>query len=196
MAPSPFRIVLVLALAGASAAPALAQHLPQSPPTPVASFGELPRVVSIDQAVLVTDASQRTVKGRVVAMSDSSLVIQGEPTLANPMGQWTYQAGDVRRIRKPDSVLNGMFLGLAAGIGGMVAFTWGICGQPGDDPECAAVTNAIGLVSFVPGGMIAGALIDKFHMRTLFRAPAGSISVAVTPIVGKNARGVVMRFSF
>lgn len=187
------RFVIGLGLIVVWSGSAFAQSPLPAPKTPVQTFDALVGVVSVDEDILVTDVDHRTIKGRVVSVSGSSLTIQARATPDNPGGAWSYRPTDVTRIRKPDSIVDGLLIGLAAGAGAMVAFTAGNCSH---DAECAAITNAIGLAVFVPAGAITGALIDKFHVRTLFTAPTSAPMITVAPMLRRDARGVVLALKF
>lgn len=77
------------------------------------------------------------------------------------------------RFRAGDPVIEGVLIGGAiAAVGGMIVAPYMLCGGF-DDSECTVIVRlAVGL-PVIAGGMVAGGLIDKFHVRG--------------PIVWKNA---------
>ena len=158
------------------------------------TFRELQPQVPPSQTLLVTDDHGRTVRGRLVTLSDQTLTLEVKPTAAHPDGSVAFRSSDVTRIRRADSVVNGMLIGLAAGLGGMAIFTREACGP--NDPECAAIANPIGLVTFVPGGMVVGALIDRAINKTILLNPPARATLSVAPSLRPGGAGltVTMRF--
>ena len=88
-----------------------------------------------DQIILVTDDSGRTVRGRIIDLSETTLALLGEPSRENPTGERTVPRDAITRIAQPDEVWNGLLLGLAAGIAANYAFIRYNCGPAGFDRE-------------------------------------------------------------
>ena len=95
---------------------------------PVSSFGQLASRLQPGDTVYVTDAAGTEHTGKLADLSASSLTLQrdGAPR--------SFAAEDVRAIRwqQPDSMLNGMLIGLTAGAAGGAIFTAAITeNEPG-----------------------------------------------------------------
>ncbi len=86
--------------------------------TDVSSIGELERVLKQGQTVLVTDSSDRTIKGTFFAVVGDSLVLSTPEERVIP---WK----EIRRVKRRDPVWNGAL------IGGAILGTWCavVCGQ-------------------------------------------------------------------
>jgi hypothetical protein len=140
-------------------APALAQ-------TPAGSFEQLiaDGTIKPRQTVYVTDVWGHRVKGKLFELRPGSLVLmQGSRTIE-------MSEADVSRIQRRDSVQDGLWLGLAAGVAAAWVAPHFFCNLP--DPECVApVFAAIGVPS-IAGGTIAGALIDGAIKKTVFQVSA------------------------
>jgi hypothetical protein len=107
-------------------------------------------------------------------------------------------AAAVKPVKQIDSVWNGAVIGAGAGVAGAWIFTRVNCGPRGYDKECSAIAAPLGFVLFVPGGAIAGAIIDRLINKTL---PAGANAHAViAPIVavkdGRKSTGLAMKMTF
>jgi hypothetical protein len=152
------------------------------------SFDELQRIVKIGDTVVIHGETGRETKGTLTDVSGASLVVGGV----------SFDEAAVRRITRKDSVLNGVLLGLGGGAVGAWAFTRGNCGPAGDDPECSAIAGAVGVLAFVPSGLVVGWLIDRAINKTVFQSsvPGVQTSLAMSPIVTASARGVGMSVRF
>ena len=162
------------------AAPALSQ-------TPAASFEQLIAADALQprQTVYVTDAWGHRVKGRLGELRPGSLVLmQGARKI-----QMT--EADVNRIQRGDSLQNGLWLGLGAGIAAAWIAPHLFCDLP--DDECAAIVfAAIGLPSMA-GGAAAGALVDAAIKKTVFQftGTRSSAQIQVSPVLGRRAGALV-----
>ena len=168
-----------------SAASALAQ-------TPAASFQQLMTEAAIEpgQIVYVTDTWGQRVKGRLSELRPGSLVLM-QGSQKTPMTEAL-----VYRIEKGDSLQNGLWLGLGAGIAAAWAAPHLVCDLP--DDECAAIAfGAIGLPS-IAGGAVAGLLIDAAIKKTVFQyaGPSGSARIQVSPMLGAGRAGAVATIQF
>jgi hypothetical protein len=165
-------------------APALAQ-------TPASSFGQLiaDGAGRPGQTVYVTDATGHRAKGRLGELRPGSLeLIQGSRKI-----QMTEV--DVTRIQRGDSLQNGLWLGLGAGVAAAWISPHLFCGLP--DDECAAiVVVAVGLPS-IAAGAVTGALVDAAIKKAIFQPGArGSAQIQVSPIVGGRRAGGLATIRF
>ena len=155
---------------------------------PVMSFEDLRQLgIKPNDTVYVTDTTGRTVKDKIDSLSDDSLTLRREGVL---------QESEVNRIEVGDSLQEGIWLGVALGIGVGYAAVHASCDLP--DDECAAiVTNAIGIPATV-GGAILGAIIDASRRRTVFASPARSRArrLELSPFLSHATRGIRMSLRF
>jgi hypothetical protein len=165
---------------------------PALPQTPAVSFEQLIAEGAIRplQTVYVTDTSGHRVKARLGELRPGSLVLmQGSQQI-----QMT--EADVNRIQRGDSLQNGLWLGLGAGIAAAWIAPHLFCDLP--DDECAGIVfGAIGLPS-IAAGTVAGALIDRAIKKTVFQfaGPRGSARIHVSPVLGGRRAGVLATIQF
>lgn len=165
---------------------------PALPQTPAASFEQLIAEDAIrpHQTVYVTDAWGHRVKGKLGEVRPGSLVLmQGSQTI-----QMT--EADVNRIQRRDSLQNGLWLGLGAGVAAAWIAPNLFCDLP--DEECAAVVfAAIGLPS-IAAGTVTGALVDAAIKKTVFQfaGARGSAQIQVSPVLGGRRAGVLATIRF
>ena len=80
------------------------------------------------------------------------------------------------RFAGSDSVANGLAIGGAIGaVGGFIVAPYIFCGNGFDDTECTTIVRVVIGVPILAGGLLAGGLIDKYHVRG--------------PVIWKDARG-------
>jgi hypothetical protein len=137
---------------------------------PTQDFTALPELLRPGQAVIVTATDGTDRKGRIAELSPSSLVI------LTPDRQ-VYGQANVRRIRRTDSVWNGVLIGAA--VGGAVA----AIGYAGTRGHSDAVYGWAYIGSWLApaGGAVAGALIDRASNRTIYVAPPATSRSGPTP---------------
>jgi hypothetical protein len=155
----------VLVFGATFTSPALAQEQVSD------SLEQLRQSLKPSQAVRVTDASGRTVEGRISELSDTTLALLVDSTWRRKGSVQSVPRDEIVAIHKPDGLENGLLIGLAAGIAANWVFVRANCGRPGYDPECSANVGVVGLPIFVSAGVAVGMLIDKAITRTLYRAP-------------------------
>jgi hypothetical protein len=161
-------------------------------------FEDLQQLLTTGKIVTVVDTNGDEVKGRLVSVRPASITLQSRSTKQNPDGLHTFAAGTVTQVRKPDSLVNGLLIGAAAGTLGAVWFTRHNCGPAGFDSECEAIAWPVALVTFIPGGIAVGGLIDKAIPKVIHvaagtrRTPA----IAAFPWFGKHAGGLAMSVRF
>jgi hypothetical protein len=160
--------------------------------TPAASFEQLiaEGAVQPRETVYVTDAWGQRVKGKLVEIRPGSLVLmQGSEKIH-------MTEAEVSRIQRGDSLQNGLWLGLGAGVAAAWIAPHHFCGLP--DDECAAIVfAAIGLPS-IAGGTVAGALIDAAIKKTVFQfaGTGGSVRIQVSPVLGGRRAGALATIRF
>lgn len=167
------------------AAPALSQ-------TPAGSFEQLiaDGTLSLNQTVHVTDAWGYRVKGRLVELRPGGLVLMQGPQRVE------LAEADVSRVQRGDSILDGLLLGLGAGVAASRFAPHLFCDMP--DPECAAIVYvAIGLPS-IAGGAVAGALIDAAVKKTVFQfgGTRSTLRINVSPVLGSQRAGALATIRF
>jgi len=155
----------VLLLVALSASAASAQK------SDVDSLDQLHQSLKPSQVVRVTDASGKTIEGRISELSDTTLALLVDSTWRRKGGVKSVPRDEIVAIHKPDGLENGLLIGLAGGIAANWVFVRANCGRPGYDPECSANAGVVGLPIFVSAGVAVGMLIDKAITRTLYRAP-------------------------
>jgi hypothetical protein len=197
----------IFALAVALTAPGLA-----SAQEPVKSFDQLNTRLKPGDTVWVTDAQGRELKGHVVELTPSSLVLDGRPPRS-------FGAGDVRAVkeRAGSSIGKGALWGTLAGAGyGLVLALVnpreyaGYC-SPEDPPDCFpppgtrppvdwwSVPAAAGLGAGL--GAMVGALLPG-TTREVYVAGGGAdrsgsdVRMSIAPVVTPRAMGVTVSFAF
>ena len=162
---------------------------------PADAFADVPKVLELGRKVSVRGIDGHKTTGRVVDITPTSLTVAIEDALGT-VEREVFPSQLIRSITRTDSVWNGLLIGLGAGIVGAELFVRGACGPRGHDDECAAIATGVGVTTFVPGGTIVGALIDKFMGNQLiYRAPQRS-SLVIAPVVAPAAGGVSVSLRF
>jgi len=165
---------------------------PALPQTPAASFEQLMAEAAIKphETVYVTDAWGHRVKGRLGELRPGSLVLMQGPQ------QIQMTVADVNRIERGDSLQNGLWLGLGAGVAAAWIAPHLFCDLP--DDECAAIVlAAIGLPS-IAAGTVAGTLVDAAIKKTVFQfaGTRGSARIQVSPVLGGRWAGAFATIRF
>jgi len=163
--------------------------------TPVSTFEELRSGLTFkkNDVIQITDDSGRKISARVAAFSAETLTVK-----ANGV-QHEFKESQVREISrpKPDSLKNGMFLGLGAGAGAGLVATAMTCPN---DPECSANAGPILVLVFMGGGLGVGALVDSMiHKNETIFARRGSeskVTLMAAPILGRQTKGAQVSFRF
>ena len=167
------------------------------------SFPELQGLVRTGDTIYVTDASGRRTKGKLGAISPSTLELLVRKTAPDGSESFVPQArlteSDIRQIvvSRRDPPWKGMLIGLAA-VGGPWAFICSrgcVYGEPGGE-------DLIRITALITTGISAGigTLVDAAMMkRTMvyYKAPtARSPAVEVSPLLSKSAAGIQMSLRF
>lgn len=165
---------------------------PALPQTPAASFEQLiaDDAIKPHQTVYVTDTWGHPVKARLGELRPGSLV------LMQGARQIQMTEADVNSIRRGDSLQNGLWIGLGAGLAAALIAPRLFCDLP--DDECAAIVfAAIGLPS-IAAGTVAGALVDAAIKKTVFQfdGTRGSARIQVSPVLGGRRAGALATIRF
>jgi hypothetical protein len=160
--------------------------------TPAASFEQLiaDEAIHPDQTLYVTAAWGQRVEGRLGELRPGSLV------LVDGSRKIQMTEADVNRIQRGDSLQNGLWLGLGAGIAAAWIAPRLVCDLP--DDECAAIVFlAIGLPS-IAAGPVVGALVDAAVKKTVFQlgGARGSAQIRVSPVLGGRRAGALATIRF
>ena len=161
------------------------------------SFEQVANVIASDERVLVTDIGGGDVRGHVVEVLPSSITLRFRDDRGIERTR-TFERGTVSQIRRTDRLWNGLFIGLAAGFAASEMWVYNVCGPRGYDSECSAIATAVGWVTFVPGGAVAGALIDKvIGNQLIYRGSAASaVSVYISPTFSVTQAGIAGTIRF
>lgn len=146
-----------------------------------ASLEELMRSGSLRPGlgIYVTDTGGRRWKGDVRDVSSTMLTVTDDRG-----GAWSWSEGEIDRIEQQDSLENGAWIGLAAGVG--VAYA--ACKMTRAD--CLYVSLYVGYPA-VAFGTFAGVMVDAVGHRTLYRA-TGSVHLRLTPTLSSRTLGARM----
>ena len=168
-----------------------AQPAGQTGPSVAHSFDELMSRIQPGATVFVTDSAGHEVRGRLSDLTDTSLnlVVDGKPR--------AFSQANVGLIeqRQPDSLWNGLLIGVAAGAA--PAVYWLLA----DPNECGGSICmddlAVGVIPGAAIGLVIDAVIKRKVVvyRSVPRSPTGT-AIAVAPIVARHRKGVAWTVSF
>ena len=171
------------------------------------SFEELRRDLKPRDTVVVTDGSGAKTHGRIMQISESSLLIRTKERERDPSGheytswtgQRTFAQTDVTVIIRKDSLWNGTLLGLGAGVAAYaLARTTDSC-APFPYDLCYNSYGVFPLLVYPTIGAIAGALIDRATGNVkVYLAPSGGSakSVTVSPRLRHGGGGIAVSMKF
>lgn len=131
-------------------------------------------------AVYVTDAQGKRRDGRISEISANGL------TIANGDDAWTWPETEIARIEAKDGLANGIWIGLAIGLG---ASLMGCHYGDNETGICPIPYALIGGYLHLGLGASLGALFDRHMTRTLYQAPPPA-RVEVSPLVSHERMGV------
>ena len=165
---------------------------PALPQTPAGSFEQLiaDGAIKPDQMLNVTDASGVRLKGRLVELRPDGLVLmQGAQKVQ-------IAEANIRSIQRRDSLANGLWLGVGAGLAAALIAPHLFCDLP--DNECATIVFAVIGLPSIAGGTVAGVLIDAAIKKTVFEfgGTGGSARVNVSPVLGRREAGALATIRF
>jgi len=163
----------------------------------VNSFQELQAILQPGQSVVVTTEGGRQMKGKVLDVSASTLVLDAFDVSSLVRETRTFAPDTVTMIRRTDSIWNGALIG--AGVGAVA--TWisvvRACSLP--DPECEVIARLVFGVPMTIGGTVAGALVDRaIGNDPIYLAPsrASQAPVTVSPLFGRKGVGLSLSVRF
>ena len=168
----------------------LAETLPAQQPVP--SLSALSSQVQKGDHIEVTVSDGSTLKGRYESVADSALRMRLSGRTQEISG--TTITGIKKR--RPDSNLNGILIGMAAGFGSALVATSITCPN---DSECAAYAAAVFLPIFSAGGAGVGALLDEMTHKydpIYTSKTTGWPRLRFSPIVSRDKKGVRLAMSF
>lgn len=133
--------------------------------------------LTVGDMVVVESVDGQSVNGAVLEASLTTLTIVDEERSV------ILRADEVQTVGRQDSLLNGVLLGLAAGIAGL--YVEGRIGVCGESLECFGY---IMLPATLVGGAVIGARVDALIHATVYRRPDAA-RVRVSPIVSHDRMG-------
>jgi hypothetical protein len=155
------------------------------------TFSELSSKVRRGQKVIVIDEQGIVTEGTVEDVSPSKLVVNyfrgrlTDPTLTTTR---TFTPNDVRTVQKPGHLWDGAIKG------GLVGLIPALVNIAADCYDCNEGPFAAFSISV---GAAAGVGIDAlFGPKTIYRRNTGWSRIALTPIVGRDRRGLTASFRF
>jgi len=160
---------------------------------PVKSFDQLNTRLKVGDAVWVTDAQGREIKGRVTSFAPDALVMDSG-------GTRTLHATDVRLIqeRRRDSLKNGTLIGLGVGAGFGAIACAGFAEGSQDAGWCALAIGAYGGIGAGIGIGIDALIPGK--KLVAYRAPGSAGDAAarlsLAPVITPRTKGVALSYSF
>jgi hypothetical protein len=171
------------------------------------SFEQLKRDLEPGQTVVVTDGTGAKTLGRVMEISESSLLLRTKESKRDASGhehkswggQRAFAETDVTEINRKDSLWNGTLIGLGAGFGAVwLAFKADSC-APFPYDLCFNSYGAFPLLVYPTLGAIAGASIDRTTGNgKVYLAPSRSSARSVTlrPWLHRRESGVALSMTF
>jgi hypothetical protein len=145
------------------------------------------------ETIEITDENGNPLKARIAALTAQTLTISVKGQKRDLAESQVLQ---IRRD-KPDSLKNGMILGMAVGFAATFVASSSGCTN---DPECSAAVFGALVGPFIGGGLAIGALLDSsIHAKeTVFsRRPAEKhVSLQAAPLLGKQTKGMKLAFRF
>jgi len=161
--------------------PSSATAGPQAAAAPVESLDALRPLVKSNESLTVVDASGRKTSGRLVSLTDNTLMLTRRQWNFR-QARYTWTEADIREIQHKDSTWNGSLLGGAAG----VVFAVAMVKSQQCDWQCLPFAALA-----TPVGLIIGDLIDGSVNRPLYRASGGSTAL---PTGGRRRAAVILRY--
>lgn len=136
-------------------------------------FQGLAATVHPGERVIITETGGRTYTADVIETSPSTLTVRGRRQRAARV----LTPADIAKVHRPDSVMNGVLMGMAGGVLVAAVSCSGAGGEWGE--ACLPVTS----LALLPLGGLFGALVDASMHRRLYVAPLppGTIRLGLRP---------------
>lgn len=156
--------------------------------TEPATLAALRAVLTPGELVVVTDGSGHETRGLVRDVTDAALTVEGK----------VFPASTILAVRHTDTLADGTFSGVAAGLGATFALA-ARCGRYEFSEQrglcqAAAVTSAL---LIVPVGALIGRGIDRaVGDRELYRRPSRVARASLAPVWGAAGAGVQLSVTF
>ena len=147
------------------------------------SFGQLWGILKVGEVVVVTDETGRATTGKVAEAAGSSLVI-----LSGSGDKRTFDETTVTKVVRRDALWNGIAIGTGIGLVPAVLVA-AACGSDGG--HCEGTGYAFLIFGGIGAG--AGAGVDALigGDKVLFVRPLQTRGVTLSPILGRDRRGVL-----
>jgi hypothetical protein len=159
------------------------------------AFDQLNTRLKPGDSVWLTDADGREIEGTIVGLGPGSLQLEAEGAGRD------YPASRVQaiRIRRRDSIRDGVIIGAAAGFAGGAASCLANPECSGDE-AAAGVTIGLAIVG-AAAGVAIGAAIDaavKGPTLVVYQRPGAGAQArfSITPLIAPHAKGVAVSFAF
>jgi hypothetical protein len=151
------------------------------------SFSEMEKRAPAGTTVYVTTNDGKEVKGKLAAVSGSSMRVSMRDTATRDFSE-----ADVARVAAKDTLWNGMLIG--AGVAGAAAFMLNdeSCVEPYAQSNCRKVSRGAGVAITAGIGAALGTAFDALHHRPVFRAARSGrgASLIVAPLVTPNVAAI------
>ena len=155
------------------------------------SFAALRFVLDVGQVVRVRDETGHSTKGKVVAITETQLVVSHKG-LFRSRTERAFTPDIIRRIEIVDSGWNGAVIGGAAALAFVATAV-----KFGCDDSCDKTGSwVLGVVTFVPIGIGIGGAIDSRINKTIYEGRLHKPRVTVVPWVERDRKGVLARVTF
>ena len=165
-----------------------------TPENPTGSFAILQTFVGVGDEIKVRHEGGRPVRGKVVSISDSELVVARLqypfPSFRSRKEQ-VFAKDVVESVDAVDSVWNGALLGMAAGTAVLIRQVQ-LADRRNQSPGFAALL--FGIPAVVVGAGIGGG-IDLLLNQTIYRR-SQTHRIAISPWLGRDQKGVMARVRF
>jgi hypothetical protein len=159
---------------------------PQGTTTPFAELRASGVLRPGDKVDVTVRGGQRTT-GRLLNLSEAALILT--------VGRDTrdFSSMNVGKIERRDSIENGIWIGLAIGVGATAV----ACKIDPDPEHCPYIVGYFGLPA-IAASTILGAIVDASIRRTLYLAPIGDKAshFRLFPVLSNARRGVMVSLEF
>jgi hypothetical protein len=163
--------------------------------TDAGTFAGLQGVLKPRQQIVVTDIGGGRTRGDVISVDEELLTLRVADGFGHQSTR-TFRQPSVASIRRSDRLWNGILIGMGAGFAAAEIWRYQLCGTRNMDDECAAIAAGVGLVSFVPGGAVVGALVDKAMGNHLVYRSDRRATLQLAPVVTPMRQAIAATIRF